>query len=175
MKLKAVVTIYSFVIYIVISMSLIAIVYTAATNITTKQQENFNFESMIDTIKIIDSEIKTIAQNIEAKSQIIVHNPEELEINCFDNFIYGRILYEQNFRDDEVVIQDINISKKHNALEFVLDYDNVILTCNNDQEINGIFLNKGKNTINIEYKEYDTSNQKVIINISQYDIEHESS
>lgn len=175
MKLKAIVTIYSFVIYIVISMSLIAIVYTAATNISSKQQENYNFESMIDTITTINQEIRTIAQNIEGKSQIIVNNPEDLEINCLENLIYGRILYEQSFRDDDVIIQDVNISKKHNTLEFSLEYNNIILACDEAQEIDGFILNKGKNTINIAYQEYDVNNQKVIVSVYPHIIEHEVS
>jgi hypothetical protein len=173
---KAVVTIYSYVLYVVISLSLIILAYVSASNFINDQQEEQNMYTMIESIQQMDTEIKDISKNIESRSQIIVFCPNTIEINCEHDFIKGEIIYSKYFREDGVNIQDISISKEHSLLSFLKTYNktNIDLVCEKDSvDVNSLYLNKGNNTVNVIYKEYNSQEKKVLININVETIEHE--
>ncbi len=168
MKLKAVVTIYSYVLYVIITLGLIVLVYSSAIVTSNKAQEQHNYDRMIEAIQKIDAEIKTVSQNIDSVSQISVENPEELEINCEDNELYGLVTYNQDFVDDGLKVNNIFVAKQYNNINFNVYYgvnDNINLVCDS----NIIYLNKRLNTINISYEEYDNVEEKINIRISLFD------
>jgi len=173
LKSKGAVSIYSFMLYTIISLALIGVVYSVAIVPTTKYQQQNNLETMIETIQKINAEIKTVSQSIGSKSQIIVYNPQELLVDCENNRFDGKITYNQEFREDLYIIHNIKIDKKNNNLEFLFafeDSDKINLLCGIDEEyVDSIFLSKGKNTIDISYESYNAVEDKINIRISNVD------
>jgi hypothetical protein len=160
-KEKAVVSVFAYIFYIMIGISIIALVVMYATNIINKYEEKYNYDQMIKTISDIEENINLVAKNKNTSKNIIVNNPQELLIDCENNKIIGKINYESEFiNDQEVIINNIIIYKKNNNIIFERNIsDNNIIKLN----CTSLSLNKGKSEIVIKYSDYDTNTEKILI------------
>jgi len=161
---KGTVNLIAYVFYILLALSVLAIVVTSSLNIIEKHKQKNNYELMLKTINNLDNKIQEVSNNRFQRQEIIVNNPEELTIDCENNKIIGSVVYGSNFKTDQNVnINNIILYKKLGKIFFEKEINNsnnlINLNCNN------LNLNKGKNTITVSYFDYNSQNEKIQIDI----------
>lgn len=163
MNKKGLAVIFSYILYLLIALTVLSIVLVGSLEITTKNQENYKYHEMIKTITYINDSINDVASQRFSNKQITVNNPDEILIDCQEDIIYGNIIYSGEFRiDQNSLVNGITIYKKINNLYFektISESGLINIDCNS------INLNKGENIININYIDY--SNQKINITITR--------
>jgi len=163
MNKKGLAVIFSYILYLLIALTVLSIVLVGSLEITTKNQENYKYNEMIKTITYINDSINDVASQRFSNKQITVNNPDEILIDCQEDIIYGNIIYSGEFRiDQNSLVNGITIYKKINNLYFektISESGLINIDCNS------INLNKGENIININYIDY--SNQKINITITR--------
>ena len=154
--------------YLLISFAILAMVTTSAMDLLSKSKEQANYEVMLDTFEKINLVLKdsiTNKQEIDLK----INNPEEIEIDCTNNKIIGKITYHGNYKTEETIISDVVTYKKGDYVYFekdITNLGNITLNCKDK------LLPKGKITLTINYFEYDSSTKTISLDISHNTKDH---
>ncbi|HOW29311.1 MAG TPA: DUF2341 domain-containing protein [archaeon] len=147
--------------YLLISFVIIAMVTTSAIDLISKSKEKANYETMIDYFDKFNLALNDTISNKQT-TEFNFYNPGEIEIDCTNNQIIGKINYSGEYRTDETVINDIVTYKKNNQIYFEKDLDNlerIQLNCKD------IMFNLGKNQIALKYQAYDEDLDEISIDI----------
>ncbi|MCK9293108.1 MAG: DUF2341 domain-containing protein [archaeon] len=161
---KGVVNLIAYIFYILLALSVLAIVISGSLNIIEKNKQKNNYELMLKTIDSLDKKIQEVSNNRFQRQEVIVNNPEELTIDCENNKIIGSVVYGSNFRTDQNVnVNNIILYKKLGKVFFEKEINNsnnlINLNCNN------LNLKQGKNTITVSYFDYNSQTEKIQIDI----------
>ncbi len=163
---KGLAVIFSYIMFLLIALGVLSIVLVGSLEITRKNQENYGYQGMIRSITYINNTINDVATQRYSNKQITINNPDEILIDCQEDIISGNLIYSGKFRTDQNSnINGITIYKKINNLYFekIISKSGII-----DVDCNSFNLNKGDNTININYIDY--SNEKINITITRPEI-----
>lgn len=162
-KNKAVVSLFSYVFYVLISIIVLALIIASASKVISKNQESYNYNKMIENINNLDQTINKVATTRFSNINIEVYNPDKLTIDCANNKIIGSIPYSSNIKTEKTKVNGITIYKKQAKVYFekiISGYDLIDLTCSK------LTLNKGKSKLGVTYFDYNISNNKVDIDIT---------
>lgn len=157
---KGLSSIFSYIFYILIGLAILSIVLMQGNQIIKKNEERYAYEQTIENVNKIYETINNVSTT---KGNVLIEKvyvPSEIEINCSDNKIYGKVEYSNNFKDENIEIQGINIYRKYNQIYFEKNINSPInLDCNT------LILNKGNKNLEFNYKDYNISTSKINVDI----------
>lgn len=165
---KGAATLMSTMAYLLISFAILAMVTTSAMDLLSKSKEQANYETMLDTFEKINLVLKDSVSN-KQEIDLKINNPEELEIDCTNNKIIGKITYKGNYKTEETIIADVLTYKEGDYVYFekdITNLGNITLNCKDK------LLPKGKITLTINYFEYDSSTKTISLDISHNTKDH---
>lgn len=164
---KGAANLFSYFLFIFVSIAVLSTVVYMVQDTIVKNEEKYRFDEMIKNINNIYNTIENVSKSRFSSREIIINNPDILEIDCQENLIKGEIEYNQNIRSDvKVVITDIEVYKENNRAYFKR-----VISENNDVNIdcNIVNLNKGKTKYLFRYQDYNLEENKIILNIELLD------
>lgn len=148
--------------YLLISFVIIAMVTVSATDLLSRSKEQANYKAMLDYFDTFDIALTDTIANKQI-TEFTFYNPGEIEIDCTNNKIIGRIDYSGDYKSEETIINDIITYKKNNQIIFEKDlnitFEKIQLICIRNVP------NKGKNTQILEYSKYNEESKKIEIEI----------
>jgi len=150
---KGAATLISAMFYLLISFAILALVTTSAMDLLSRSKEQARYETMINSFEKLDFAIKDAINN-KQDVNIIINNPEEIEIDCKNNMLLGKITYKKEYKSEEVIINNITISKKGDSLYFEKELVSTKRIKLSD-DCENKYLAKGKRTITVDYLGYD--------------------
>jgi len=159
---KAVASIITVIIYLLISVIILAIVLTSGIELLSNTKEQGNYKQMLE----IFTNLKTTVEGVVDDKQtveITIINPGEIVIDCNSNQITGNLPYKGKYRTDITPIENISTYKLNNKVYFEYDLNNytrINLDCNN-------LILTNKNILTIKYLEYNEENDKILISIER--------
>ncbi len=167
---KGLATIITVMIYILLSVAVLAIVIPSAITLITSTRDRGNYKTMLnDFIKF-----KTAVEDVVVDKKTIeltINNPGEIIIDCNNNKIIGEVDYKEEYKSEPVAIEDIITYLSQNKIHFeyrLNNYTRLKLDCNYEylaRENKSLELTKGKNRVTISYNEYDEENDNILINV----------
>ena len=153
-------TLTSFILYIFISIAVLAIVTTSATTIVRDLKQDNNYKLMINSINKIENTLIFVSQNKHNYTDLTIKNPETLIIDCINNKIIGVIRYDKKYTTEPLVINNVTTYKKENNIYFEKD-----LAPNINLECHSLYLNTGENKLKANYFSYDPITGKTNVDI----------
>ena len=163
MNQKGLAAIFSTLLYIFISLIVLAIVVPSAITLISETREAGEYRTMLGVFYNVENAIDDVISE-KKELGLIIQNPGEIDFDCNNNIIIGTINYKQKYRTDPQLIDKTIVYKNQNKIYFEYNLNNsnrIKLDCNN------FYLTAGKKNININYSSYNDTNDNILVTITQ--------